>query len=256
MKSDWKDFFLDTMEKRFLEMKAKNKRFSVRRFADMAKVSAGTMSMILSRQETWNLSPERALSVFQNVKMDTDKTNILALKCSPIYADTQSPLPERDEKVFLTNPYYMPICLSFSLTSTPSIQTIARCLQIPEIKVISIIDDLVKRGYLVIQDGRITKGQPKKYSSGGNDASKTYHINNLEKVREALIHGTPEDRDISGVLLTGDSKHMAAVKEEINQFYSRIHAILNSSETANDIFRIFVGFVPLRMGSEAKTGVL
>lgn len=255
MKHEWKDFFLETVEKRYFEIKSKNSRFSVRRFADMAKVSPGTMSMILSRSEQWSLTAERALTVLQNVKVDSEKVNIFAIMCTPKCADTASALPLRDEEIFLSNPYYMPICLSFSLGTPPSLKDMASALKLSEERIQEIIQDLLQRGYLQIQDGRITKGTPKQLASGDGPSSelvRKHHLNNLEAVREALLNSPAETRDISGLILTGSSQQFEAVKEEIRQFYARVHAIMNSTNSSDDIFRLFVGFVPLRMNSEPQ----
>lgn len=252
MTSDWEKSFIDIVERRFQEIRVKNKRFSLRSYARMAQISPGAMSSILNRTMSWSISPDRALTVLHNIKAENDKINHFKVLCTPKCTNTSLRLSEESEHLFLTDPVYMPICLAFSLTSPPSPADMAACLGISKKKVLDVIEDLLQRGYLVRKEGRITRASAQRHTTGDgppNSVIRKYHKNNFEALHALIETGSLEDRDVSSLVLTGNSQQIAAVKQEIQDFYQRIHAIMNATDSTNDIFRICVGFMPLKMRS-------
>lgn len=251
MKYDWEDFFIELVSERFEELKSKNARLSVRSYANMARLSPGAMSLILKKSISWSLSIERALEVLNNIKVSQDKINHFSIKVSPRLIDDSTKLTHQDEHVFLSNPYYMPICLAYSLSTEPKFSHIAKTLNISPLQVRVIVEDLLEKGFLEKKDSRIIQVQNKRFiTSDGppKEVIRNYHLQSLDSFKEIIINGNTEERDVTGLLLSGSSEQINLVKDEIRQFYQRIHAIMNAPQDKDDVFRVFVGFAPMKLG--------
>lgn len=253
----WHDFFTEILEKRFKELKAKNSRYSLRAFARLAQVSPGAMSHILKRNSDWQLSIERAFEILQRVKVSPDIINYFAVLTSPRCIDQAAPLSSQDKHVFLSNPFYAPICMSFGLSPQPSIDNLAETLQLPTTEVMAIIEDLISRGYLQKDEaGVISRTKSQKLATGdgpSDEVIRQHHLANMDSIRHSLIHGSTTDRNVTSLILTGSSKQKEAVIKEINQFHERVHAILNSSDEKDEVFKILVGFMPMKFSLDKET---
>lgn len=259
MKTLWHDFFLDSVEKRYKEVKAKNHRLSVRGFAKMAQLSPGAMSLMLNRSMEWSLSVERAMEVLHLLKVDSDRINHFAVLASPPCLDNSTPLNNLDKHVFLTDPSYMPICLAFGMTPVPSTEHLSQRLKIPVAKVENIIKDLIKRGYLTEgEDGRISKSRSHKLNAGDgppNQVMRQFHLANIDAIRSSLENDPIEDRDVTSLVFTGKASQIELVKKEIRQFYQRVHAIMNSTDEKDEVFKLVVGFMPLKFSENTPSEV-
>lgn len=256
MRDAWHTQFEDILIKQFEASKKRNKRVSLRTFAKAADISPTSMSFILNRSPKWSLTLDRAIECLENLKVAATKIDHFKVNASKKLSDRSLSMPDDNQSLFLTDADYIPVLLSHGLNTPPSMATIAKKLgrTVPEIT--KIRDHLVTMGHLQpSSQGFIippTPGQLKTKDGPSSEEIRKHHAANIDVVKEALLNGPTESRDITSFTLTGDINQMAEVKNEIRQFYQRIHAIMNHAENRNEIFKVVVGFVPLNFIDNEK----
>jgi polyhydroxyalkanoate synthesis regulator phasin len=251
MRTSWENYFEDVIIDRFNDLKKRNHRTSVRLFAKMSKVSASSMSQILSRNERWSLTRERAYETLINAKVESEKINRFSMLTSTPWIDDGTALSPHD--LFFSNPYYIPTLLSFGLVPPPSTVRLSEVLKISTAQVEKIIDDLVKTGHLTMSaESTLVQNASRKLKTGDgprNEILMKLHLANFDMIRESLIRDSATERDVTSLTLTGDAAQVEEVKKEIRQFHQRIHSILNHSGKQNEVFKLVVGFMPLKFNN-------
>lgn len=238
MKYSWESLFTELMSQRFQEIRAKNKRFSLRSFARMARISPGTMSLILKGSRVWSMSLERALESLQLVKIDISKINYFIVECAPPLLEDPKFNDIPNDAIFKQDRYYTPIFLAFGLSSPPPVSVLASLLNTSEDKIKRVVYDLLKRGYLIKTNGTIQRA-PALPSPTSPPAQQN----------------PPGVFEFKRLYITGSSAQTECMKKEVERFYKRIHAIMNASQqNNNEVFTLVVDIAPLGL-SDAKRKV-
>lgn len=200
----------------------------MRWFAKTAGISSGAMSVILNRRHSWNLSWERALTVLQNIKLETEKINLFIALTSPtiiddgqIFSIPSTAFPSQDAPV-------ISVFFAFQLTSPPSLSHISQVTGLSASKIVEIAEGLVQKDLL-------------------ERFEDTYRLSSTKGVQK---YGWKEEA--AGVIFSGSRATLAEVTKEVNSFYQRLYAIMNSSEQKDEVFHVQIRVQPLRFSSPAS----
>lgn len=251
MKMPWQIQFENLLEKQFQDIKKRNRRFSLRNFAKMAKISPTLMSFILNRTTDWSLSLERAIESLENLNIDKNKIDHFKVLTSSKLNESALDIELPDQSILLTDAAYLPVLLSHGLQTRPDLATLAKKLKVSEDQVRTIIENLIKMGHLKVIDNKVIippqSDRIKTQDGPSSEVIRQHHAANIDMIRESLMNDPANSRDVTSLTLTGDASQIEEVKKEIRQFYQRIHAIMNHSENKNEIFKFVVGFMPLNI---------
>lgn len=215
-----------------------NPRYSLRSFARHLKISPGSLSEILRGRRELSLRSVKAVA--QAIGMNTPETlhllrlaqNAKSAKAGAKMDSKISPgLDQRvlSEQVFrlVSEWYHFAIlnlleCEGFEWDAI----WIAGRLGISRLQAKLAMDLLLKLKLVEKKNGRYqgTNDHILASSDVPSSAIRAYHRQILEKAIHALEEQTPDEREVSGVGLALNIKHLAAIKREIVEFQDHLVA--------------------------------
>jgi len=243
--------FSQFLKDRFDQQRKLNPRLSLRGFAKQIELSPSSVSELFSGTAKWKLTPDRAGEIIQKLgfKKSEEKRALLKFGIDLDFVETEKKEIQPGNYDALTDWTVIPILVSHELgEKTPSVQEIARRMEVAPEKVQSVISDLINRGLLERDlDGRVRKApQPLRTSDDVPNAKiRMFHIESL-KLSERAIEKLPTlERDFNAITFAGNRKQLAALKEEIRALCEKATAIMNSEEENDEVYRLQVGLFPI-----------
>lgn len=250
----WRQLFYSALETRFKTIKKKNPRFSIRAYAKMAKISPAGMSGLLKRTDEWNLTPDRAVVIFEHIGVSEKEINHLLTLSNQKPKYNASLLPEKDYDI-LTDWTFQAILFSFDLSVPPTEAEMAEKFGISHEKVAEVIAELMKRGLLEKgPDQNIFRNRDQQWKTSDDIPSEVirkHHLVNFDILCKAVQALPVEKRDVTSMTFAGSKEQFDLVKKEIRTFHERIFAIMDSAETKDEVFKVVVGLTPLTFSSAA-----
>lgn len=251
----WREFFFDTLEKRYKALSSKNPRFSQRAFARMAKISPAAMSNLLKRKTSWKLKPERALIICSSIGATPQQIKRLAALTHQNVTYESKALSPSEYDIFL-DPHFLTIFLSFYLKPRRTTQELASCLGISSEEVEIIIQRLLQKKLLKREPdgGIVSNSDGNKRSSDDipNQIINQHHVQNLRALLQATQDLPMEVRDVTSMTFLGNREQLPLIKKEIREFHRRVHAIMDQGPSNNEVFKFVIGIAPMTFLKESE----
>lgn len=204
-----------------------NPRYSQRAFARDLGLSPGELSEILSEKRM--LSHKAARKIAQSLNLNPAETNHLHLLVESRVANTPSHLPPREmslDMFHLISDWYCMAILNLAdvegFSWAP--KWISEKLGISSTEARVAIDRLKRVGLVQEVKGRLQMNKEHLFTPNGipSEAIRNYHRQILQLAGQALDLQAPQDREISGIGLALDERHIPAIKKEISEFLDHV----------------------------------
>jgi uncharacterized protein (TIGR02147 family) len=244
----WQKEFGDLLGQQFRFYKQKNSKFSVRAYAKKIGLSAGCVSDILLEKKKWNLTPKRAAKILDRLNISSSVRNRLLVKMGepPILSKKTLSVGDYD---ILTDWVYYPILFSFDLKrELCHPEKIALRLGVSLEKVVTVIDDLLKRGLVVMaEDGLPKRPEGRIETSDGipSEVIRKSHEVNLELCQKALAEQPVNKRDFTAMTFAGTEAQIAELRAEIRKLYEKAESLMSSDNQNDSVFRLSVQLFPM-----------
>jgi transcriptional regulator with XRE-family HTH domain len=231
--------FQQTLQKEFLNIKARNPSFSMRAFARKLGVQPSALCEILNNKRipSKKMVMRIATGLGQNSLSETylnhgDQTQVLSI----------------DQYKLVSDWHHFAILSLMELRDfQSSIPWIAKRLNIAN-KMVKESLVLLKKNNLVIEDEAgnfsLTGKSLKTSTDIVNDAIKAHTIQALDLAREALLKCPIEKRDYSTVTMAIDVAKIPEAKEMIKKFRKKLMNKLESGNK-NEVYKVAIQLFPL-----------
>jgi len=232
--------YRDQLRRELERRQASNPRYSLRSFARDLDLTPGFLSSILSGRKV--LSAEKAFSVAKRLGYNDNQTLELVrlIQRSRDQASLRSRSSNKTDQAGATEfstlhldafqviadwYHYAILEMTFLDQFDGKPSTIAKRLGIPAPEAREALGRLLRLGLIEkCPTGRYVKTQAfiATPSDQPNPAIKLHHAQLIEKARLALIEQDISERDITGVTLSFDPKHLPWVKAELRKFRRKL----------------------------------
>jgi len=245
------DSLLRFLKTEFQNRQLRNKRYSLRKYAQDLSVSAAVMSRILSGKIPVSL---KTLNKIAN-KVDVPENLIVQtqLKSQRRSLHERFVVQLTAEEVGIIKQWYFPIILEM-LTLTESqkeISEIAEALDLPQQQVQSCIDLLVHKKfvkadvagqYLTTKESKALAAINKEHEQS-SEAQKNHFFRTVS----SIDHFHPDDREHSTVFIKANSDVVPDIKNKIKHFKKNLstYAEKKSRNQSNQVYQLSIGLNPL-----------
>lgn len=126
---------------------------------------------------------------------------------------------------------------------------IARRLGLSKPEIVSALDRLERVGIIITENGKKRISQNYIANLGGvpSESIRNYHREILQKAIQALDFQSLEERDVSGVGLAVDPKHLPSIKKDIAEFQEQLLAKYSKGKRKH-VYQLEVAFFRLSQG--------
>lgn len=251
----WHSELIEIIRKDFAERKEKNPRFSLRSYAQRLGLSSGSLSDLLNAKRNWQISKTRAAEIAEKLSMSEKDRNKLLLKMD-LPPKFQKSEITKDNYDMLTDWTYYPVLFSFDLPKEHHRpEAIAKKMGIPESKVQAVIDDLIRRKFLVRnQLNEVCRPETFLTTTDGEaDVAKAppgalirkHHEISLDLAKRALLEQPSEVRDITSLTFAGNKQQLSALREEIRKLYEKASTLATLDQDPDTVYRLSVQLFPV-----------
>ncbi|KYG64844.1 hypothetical protein AZI86_11620 [Bdellovibrio bacteriovorus] len=251
----WHAELIEIIRKDFADRKEKNPRFSLRSYAQRLGLSSGSLSDLLNEKRNWQVSKLRAAEITEKLSLSEKARNKLLLKMD-LQPKFQKSEITKENYDMLTDWTYYPILFSFDLPAehrTPEI--IARKLGVPVQKVESVIEDLIRRKFLIRNHLNqvcrpetfltTTDSDPEVAQAPPGALVRKHHEISLDLAKRALNEQPSEVRDITSLTFAGNKQQLLALREEIRKLYDKASTIATLEQEPDTVYRLSVQLFPV-----------
>lgn len=240
----WQAHLRKLLTKKLEEAKAKNPSFSLRAFASKLGMSPGALSEILN---------ERRLITLKNAKRIIDNLGLTVTERNRIDGLLKgSKLGDRvllEDEVFelLGDWKYFALLSLMELSAPPETAgQFAERLNITDKQAKDCLEKLVSLD-LAIREGQRYTHSGRHFTTTDEIPSRAIrasHLQDLEKMRDAVLHLPVDERDFTSITFAGSSAELLRAKKMIRRFRDRLSQQM-SAKRKDGVFRLSIGLFPL-----------
>ncbi|MCM2277471.1 MAG: DUF4423 domain-containing protein [Oligoflexia bacterium] len=225
-----RDFLTEELHRRTRS----NPRYSQRAFARQLGMSPGELSEVLRGKRS--LSLRSALKAARALALNPEETRELVLLSQADRGGALPPPDSRDARpreltmdfFRIVSDWYCFAILNLSECTGATLEPayLARRLGISQAEARIALERLERVGLIERRQGRLLPAPDYVISPSGipSEAIRNYHSQILDKAKAALESQALEERDITGLGLAIDPRHLPAIKKELSEFQDRIAA--------------------------------
>ncbi len=240
----------------FESRKKKNKRYSIRAFATLLKISSGRLHELLNGKHNFSLKMARRIA--ERLNFDADKTAFfMRLVESEDYLRVDGRKRIRHTSVrLLTEEEFKPVSdweyfAIMALVETASFRSetswIAKKLALAEPRVISVLEHLQTLGLLKKNEKGEFKNTYSTMTTLIDVPSEIVRKSNIACIYQGIAAIEKTDikhRDISSLTLAVDVQQIPEVKALIREFKTKVSALMNKEQTT-EVYNLNIQFVPV-----------
>lgn len=239
------------LQEKFLELKSKNPRASLRSLALKVGISAGNLSEIFNGRRS--CSPENADKIARAMKLSVQdyETLLRLLQNTTDNFIPTSILSEEELKYFTDWEYYAILNLMKTNDFVADPNWIARRLGVNSDIVNTRINNLVQFGIVKWEEGQLVRIRHSLTTTSGipSKALREAHRNQIQKAILSL-ENTPVDlRDFSSITIPMDITRLQEVKKMITKFRRNLTSLVDT-ENKTDVYTLSIQFFPLTLPLE------
>jgi uncharacterized protein (TIGR02147 family) len=239
-----------------------NSRYSQRAFARQVGLSPGELSEILSGKR--KLSLKSALRIAKSMGLTSTETKHLVhlsqveksrvIGGSELLEPTLPTLETQqvtEDMFFLVSAWYCFAILNLAdcegFRWDP--QWIAKKLGVTKPEVMAALNRLERVGIVVVQDGKKKISRDYVSNLGGipSESIRNYHKEIFQKASQALDFQSIEEREISGIGMAVDPKHIPSIKKDILDFQEELLGKYSKGKKKH-VYQLHVAFFRLSQG--------
>ena len=239
------------LQEKFLELKAKNPRASLRSLALKVGISAGNLSEIFNGRRACSVS--NADKIARAMKLSTqDYESLLKLLQDTTEDFIPTSILSDDELKYFTDwEYYAILSLmrtdSFNADST----WIASRLGIRSEVVQTCINNLVKFGIVKWEDKQLVRIRSSLTTTSGipSEALRKAHRNQIQKAVLSLDNTPVDLRDFSSLTIPMSTSRLPEVRKMITKFRRNL-ASVSENDIKDEVYTLSIQFFPLTVTPE------
>lgn len=231
----------------FEQRKAKNKRYSLRAFAQSLGVHSATLSTILAGKRV--LSAKQVARLLDRLQIVDEETRLrlIGATVAPKAAVRRELTPIDPRRFAVISGWeHTAIMAACLLDATLDEKTMARKLGLEKNAVAEALARLMGMGMMkktrkgwTIEDPLQSVSTP-----APNESLRECHRQFLLKAQESLKNDPFEIRDFSGVTITANPEKLPLVREAIRDFRLRMAELMDDGK-ATEVYRLSVQLFPL-----------
>lgn len=251
---EWQSLFVETLNHQLEAQRAKNPRYSLRKFARVLGVSPGGLSEVLKGRLP--LSAERASHITSLLELNSrTRERLLAMMGQPLKRQART-LNENEEHILLTDWRALAILHLFDLEDfAKTAANIGERLALPESEVQTILSSLVDQGFLRSSAQGLTRAPEDNLQTSDGPSKQVirrFHEENLKVAALALKDVPAESRDFTAITFSGNSEQLELVRAEIRALHERVSAIMGGVLPHQEIYRLSVSLFPLNFAKKSE----
>lgn len=245
------------------QRKLKNKRYSLRAFSKYLGLNHATLSQIMSKQK--GLSLKMAIKITHRLGLDSIEKNKFLTSVTKCFSRSPSRRAEAEEKlktlakhkkITITKHEEIPTINNWShvaifeviLTAKANTQIdISKVLDIPEIKVASVLHTLLNLGFISKQENKYHSLRPTIHTTNDipNESIAQYHASICMKAAESIHKQSVNIREFQNAIMCVDPKDIPAAKQMIREFSQEFYLKFHNEISTNKIYSFSANFFKL-----------
>lgn len=254
--NDYRDILRERLEARLKQ----NPRYSLRAFARDLKIAPAQLSDIMRGR--YGMSAHLAAQVSKRLGLSADEQKLFQTLVEKNHSRSKASRVRAEielEQIRQNSEAVSPLTLDafqvisdwhhfaiMELTKVDGFQSsaswVARALDIPTVQAKLAIERLLRMEILEERDGTWSATKDFVFTPSGipSDAIRKFHKQILSKAMESIESQTVDERDLSTIVMSIDSKDLPMYKEKIKKFRRELHAEALATPKRDSVYSLSI----------------